>query len=175
MFADIVFLAIKHSYMEVFGTVIVACTPSLPGLWNGILTKTSFYSSLRSRILGGGSRSRSSRRTHLGGGGSGASHRDCDSDGFGLNGTKHSYPPPTFRYAADGNDSQYCYYYKTSFQAGSQRELVQPQPQFQEGEGGADGLQVADSGFSLQSIQKTTTFRVSSAHAAELDGRTQLK
>ncbi|KAK4190673.1 hypothetical protein QBC35DRAFT_377485 [Podospora australis] len=35
------------AYMEAFGTVIVACIPSLPGLWNSILTKTSFYSTLR--------------------------------------------------------------------------------------------------------------------------------
>lgn len=85
------------AYMEVFGTVIVACTPALPGLWSNVLSESAFFSSLRSRILG--SRSR----------------RTGDSNVSGSMPTARTYPPPTFQ-----NES----ISKTSFRTGSQRELV---------------------------------------------------
>ncbi|KAI1758506.1 hypothetical protein GGR53DRAFT_516931 [Hypoxylon sp. FL1150] len=36
------------SYTEIFGTVIVSCTPALSSFWFGIFTKSDFYSSLQS-------------------------------------------------------------------------------------------------------------------------------
>lgn len=90
-------LTSTNSYMEVFGTVIVACTPALPGLWSNVLSESAFFSSLRSRILG--SRSR----------------RTGDSNVSGSMPTARTYPPPTFQ-----NES----ISKTSFRTGSQRELV---------------------------------------------------
>lgn len=41
---------IFHSTAEIFGTVIVSCTPSLWSFWFNIFTKTKLYSSLRSTI-----------------------------------------------------------------------------------------------------------------------------
>ncbi|KAK4675357.1 hypothetical protein QC764_503650 [Podospora pseudoanserina] len=92
----VVFL-IGFLYMEVFGTVIVACTPALPGLWSNVLSESAFFSSLRSRILG--SRSR----------------RTGDSNVSGSMPTARTYPPPTFQTESIS---------KTSFRTGSQRELV---------------------------------------------------
>lgn len=39
-----------HSTAEIFGTVIVSCTPSLWTFWFNIFTKTRLYSSLRSTL-----------------------------------------------------------------------------------------------------------------------------
>jgi hypothetical protein len=38
------------AYVEIFGTVIVSCTPALSSFWFGIFVKSSIYSSLRSRF-----------------------------------------------------------------------------------------------------------------------------
>jgi hypothetical protein len=39
------------AYMEIFGTVIVACAPSLSSFWVNIFTQSSLYTSLRSTLL----------------------------------------------------------------------------------------------------------------------------
>jgi hypothetical protein len=38
------------AYVEIFGTVIVSCTPALSSFWFGIFVNSSLYSSLRSRF-----------------------------------------------------------------------------------------------------------------------------
>jgi len=41
-------LMLTFSFSEIFGTVIVSCTPTLSGYWFNILAKSSFWTSLQS-------------------------------------------------------------------------------------------------------------------------------
>ncbi|KAK3385912.1 hypothetical protein B0H63DRAFT_473829 [Podospora didyma] len=48
------------AYMEIFGTVIVACSPSLSSFWVNIFMQTQLYSSIHSRLFSSGRSTRPS-------------------------------------------------------------------------------------------------------------------
>ncbi|KAK4220740.1 hypothetical protein QBC38DRAFT_404488 [Podospora fimiseda] len=126
------------SYMEVFGTVIVACTPSIPGLWSGVVTQTTFYSNVRSRIRKDDGLTTPSTKNS--GGGSLAI------------GTKHSYPPPTT------NKDRDSHLHDDEYKNGSQRELV----------GIPVDRELDGDDFPMHAIQKTTSIKIISSPADEM-------